>query len=107
MADTQDLTLKGQAGSRTLELDLEDEQTLLIFKAIASETRWNLLKTLSLKLDVCETAKKLNQTEANISAQMKILERAHLITPKFEVGRHGVKKVCELNLDQIVINFNK
>jgi predicted transcriptional regulator len=105
MADIQDIAVKEPVGSRTLELDLEDQQTLLIFKALSSKTRWNLLKILALKLDVCETAKKLNQTEANISAQMKILEKAHLIVPKFEVGRHGVKKVCELNLDRIVINI--
>ena len=105
MVEIQDLAIKESVGSRTLELDLEDQQTLLICKALASGTRWNLLKILRLKLDVCETAKKLNQTEANISAQMKILEKARLITPKFEVGRHGVKKVCELNLDRIVINI--
>jgi predicted transcriptional regulator len=56
-------------------------------------------------MDVCEIAKKLNQTEANISAQIKILEKAHLVTPKFEVGRHGVKKICELNADRIIINI--
>ena len=105
MADIQDVPVKEPGVSRTLELDLEDPQTLIIFKALASDTRWTLLKTFGLKLDVCETAKKLNQTEANISAQMKILEKAQLMTPRFEVGRHGVKKICELNLDRIVIHI--
>ena len=105
MVEIQDVPVKEPGVSRTLELDLEDPQTLIIFKALASATRWNLLKTFGQKLDVCETAKKLNQTEANISAQMKILEKARLITPRFEVGRHGVKKICELNLDRIVINI--
>lgn len=105
MVEIQDVPVKEPVVSRTLELDLEDPQTLIIFKALASDTRWNLLKTFGKKLDVCEIAKMLNQTEANISAQMKILEKARLITPKFEVGRHGVKKICELNLDRIVINI--
>ena len=105
MVEIQDVSVKEQGVSRVIELDLEDPQVLDLLKALASETRWNILKTFGQKMDVCEIAKKLNQTEANISAQIKILEKAHLVTPKFEVGRHGVKKICELNADRIIINI--
>jgi len=105
MVEIQEVLVKEQGVPRVIELDLEDPQVLIILKALASETRWNILKTFGQKTDVCEIAKKLNQTEANISAQIKILEKARLITPRFEVGRHGVKKICELNTDRIIINI--
>ncbi|HUX99917.1 MAG TPA: ArsR family transcriptional regulator [Candidatus Deferrimicrobium sp.] len=105
MAETQELPLKGSRVSSTIELDLEDPMVFIIMKALASKTRLQILTNLKQKMDVCETAKKMNQTEANISAQIKILEQARLITPRYEAGRHGVKKICEPNLDRIIINI--
>ena len=105
MAETQDLSVKEPRVSSTIELDLDDPQTFLLMKALASETRLEILRHLKLKLDVCQTARKLNQTEANISAQIKILEKARLIIPHYEAGRHGVRKVCEPNIERIIINI--
>ncbi|NVM54168.1 MAG: ArsR family transcriptional regulator [Candidatus Helarchaeota archaeon] len=105
MADAQDLLLKESEVSDVIELNLEDPQVFVIMKALSSKTRWNILKILKERLDVCQTAKKLKQTEANISAQIKILEKANLLNPKYEAGRHGVRKFCELNLSRIIINI--
>jgi len=105
LVEIQDVSVKEQGVPRIIELDLEDPEVLVILKALASETRWNIIKNFGQKTDVCEIARKINQTEANISAQIKILEKAHLVTPKFEIGRHGVKKICELNADRIIINI--
>ena len=105
MAETQELSLKEEGVASTIELDLDDPLVLVIMKALSSETRLKILQILKNRLDVCQTAKKLNQTEANISAQIKILEKAHLITPKYEAGRHGVKKICEPNVERIIINI--
>lgn len=105
MADTTDLLLKKQEVSDIVEFDLEDPQVFAIMKALSSKTRWKILQTVKEKLDVCQTAKKLNQTEANISAQIKILEKANLLNPKYEAGRHGVRKFCELNIARIIVNI--
>ncbi|MHA1650552.1 MAG: ArsR/SmtB family transcription factor [Candidatus Helarchaeota archaeon] len=105
MAETKDLTLETTGVSSVIELDIDDPQVLIIMKALASETRLNILRILKKKLDVCQTAKALNQTEANVSAQIKILEKAHLISPKYEAGRHGVKKICGVSIDRIIINI--
>ncbi|MHA1265871.1 MAG: ArsR/SmtB family transcription factor [Candidatus Helarchaeota archaeon] len=105
MTETTDLLIKDTKRSTILELNLEDPQTLTILKAISSKTRWHILKNLKNKLDVCQTAKKLKQTEANISAQIKILEKANLISPKYEAGRHGVRKFCQLIANEIIINI--
>ena len=105
VAETKALMLKEPTISSILEVDFDDDQTLLLMKALSSKTRLEILKILKKKRDVCEVARELKQTEANISAQIKILEKAHLITPRYESGRHGVKKVCEINVDQIIITL--
>lgn len=105
MADTSDLLLKESGVSGVVELGIEDPQVFIMMKALSSKTRWKILKNLKHRLDVCQTAKKLKQTEANISAQIKILEKANLVTPKYEAGRHGVRKFCDLNCNQLIITI--
>ncbi len=78
------------------EIIVKEKDVTKIAKALASKTRWNILKLLSKeKLDVSRIAKKLEQTEANVSAQVKILENAGLLKSHYEPGLHGVRKVCE------------
>lgn len=92
--------------SNQKELVVSDSNVALIAKALASETRWQILKLLRTeKMDVSKIAEKLNQTEANISAQIKILEKAALITTNYEPGAHGVKKVCVPAFEKLIINF--
>ena len=87
---------------------VEDKDVPTVAKALASKTRWNILKILSQeKLDVSRIAKKLNQTEANISAQIKILENAKLIKSNYEPGLHGVRKVCEPNKQKVIFQVYK
>lgn len=105
MAETTGLLLDKANLADIIELDLEDPQVLILMKALSSETRWKILKILKQRLDVSQVAKKLNQTEANISAQIKILEKANLITPKYEAGRHGIRKFSQLNAGQIIITL--
>ena len=88
------------------ELVVEDESVAKIAKALASKTRWQILKLLrEKKMDVSRIAEVLNQTEANISAQVKILEKAGLIRSKYEPGEHGVRKVCEPAVERIIIKI--
>jgi len=88
------------------ELIVEDESVAKIAKALASKTRWQILKLLrEKKMDVSRIAEVLNQTEANISAQVKILEKAGLIKSKYEPGEHGVRKVCEPAVERIIIKI--
>lgn len=105
MADTTDLLLKDSKVTDIIELDLEDPQVLVIMKALSSNTRWKILEIIKQRLDVSQIAKKLSQTEANVSAQIKILEKANLTNPKYEAGRHGVRKFSQLNVAQLIINI--
>ncbi|MHA1238806.1 MAG: ArsR/SmtB family transcription factor [Candidatus Odinarchaeia archaeon] len=89
-----------------VELSVTDENIEKIAKALASSTRWDILKLLKdKKMDVSRIAEMLKQTEANVSAQIKILERAGLIKSHYEPGEHGVRKVCELAIDKIIIEI--
>ncbi|MHA1713692.1 MAG: ArsR/SmtB family transcription factor [Candidatus Ranarchaeia archaeon] len=73
-----------------------------IARAIASKTRWRILKLLgNKKMDVSRIAESLRQTEANVSAQVKILENAGLLESHYEPGIHGVRKVCEPSVERL------
>lgn len=88
------------------ELIVSDLDVSVIAKALASETRWQILKLLKVqKLDISQIAENLGQTEANISAQVKILEKANLIISKYEPGAHGVKKLCAPAVEKLIIKI--
>ena len=89
------------------ELEISNGEIDKIFKALASETRWKILKLVSSneEIDVSGIAKALNQTEANISAQIKILEKVSLLTSRYKPGKHGVRKICKLTYDKLVIKL--
>ena len=73
-----------------------------VARAIASKTRWRILKLLcDKKMDVSRIAENLKQTEANVSAQVKILENAGLLESHYEPGIHGVRKVCEPSITKL------
>lgn len=87
-------------------MNVKGDEVAKVAKALASETRLQLLKLLSEKnMDVSRIAAKLNQTEANISAQIKILEKVGLLKSHYEPGEHGVRKVCETAVEKININL--
>lgn len=92
---------------KSSEIEISNGEVTRVFKALASETRWKILKLLtnSHNLDVSRIAEALKQTEANISAQIKILEKAGLIISHYEPGEHGVRKVCEPACEKLIIKF--
>jgi predicted transcriptional regulator len=80
----------------------EEKEVTRIAKAIASKTRWKILQLLGTKkMDVSRIAESLKQTEANVSAQVKILENAGLLESHYEPGIHGVRKVCEPSVKKL------
>ncbi len=69
------------------ELTVKNEEVAKIAKALASQTRWEILRLLrEKKMDVSRIAETLKQTEANVSAQVKILEKAGLLKSHYEPG---------------------
>ncbi len=92
--------------SETLILKDDEKAIVNVAKALASETRWAILKLLTEKeYDISRLATAMQQTEANVSAQVKHLEKAKLITCRYEPGEHGVRKVCKAVVNEIIIKI--
>ena len=85
-----------------------DEQIEQNVKALSSQTRRNILRQIQTEidgLDVSRIASKLGMTEANISAQIKKLEKAGLIKCDYSSGQHGIRKISTLKYDKLTIAF--
>ena len=90
---------------RILEIG-RDEDTEKVAKALKSPTRLKILKILRKKsMDVSRIAKALGQTEANISAQIQHLQKADLVSCTYKAGDHGVRKICDVIVDKVIINL--
>ena len=88
----------------TLELN-DEKQIIALAKALSSPTRYNIVKLLLDKeMDISSIAKRMKQTEANTSAQIKYLERAGVLDSRYEPGAHGVRKVCKTKVRKIILN---
>ncbi len=88
---------------------IQGDGIALLSKALASKTRQQILSLLKEEpMDVSTLATKLEQTEANVSAQVQILQKAGLVTSTYKPGNHGVRKVCEPAVDviEIVLHSN-
>ena len=98
-----------------IEFALETPNMKVISKAISSDTRLKILKMLNdnmkkdaMPLDISTIAKMHGQTEANVSAQVKKLEKAGLVKSGYVPGQHGIRKLCFLPHDaRIEVYYHK
>ncbi len=101
----KNIELQGIEGNKTEIID-DDAKIEIIVKALSSKTRRNILTYIRAgPKDVSTIAKTLNMTEANISAQIKKLEEANLISCDYSSGLHGVRKISKLKASQMLISF--
>lgn len=102
------LELYYQKGGGTLELYLDDD-SLPVYKALASETRIEILNNLAnTPLTVSELAKSMKLSKAIISRHMKLLEDANLIhQSETHTSSDNRKKIFSLSVDLVEINFPK
>jgi len=90
-----------------LDFVVKNKNAIKVSKALTSETRWQILYILRNEyIDVSRLAERLGQTEANISAQIKIMDEAGLIETHYEPGVHGVRKVCYTKIDRIILQIH-
>lgn len=88
----------------TIFTPTEKVHKIEVCKALSHITRFTILEILTEKsLDIGQLAIQLNMTPASVSSNINILERAGLITVKYEPGDHGVRKVCGSKLTAIKI----
>ncbi|MFW9906982.1 MAG: ArsR/SmtB family transcription factor [Candidatus Thorarchaeota archaeon] len=91
--------------SETLQLD-NDDAILRIGRALSSATRLKVLKLLLQgEKDVTRVARHLGGTEANASAQIKILYEAGLLDCRYEPGQHGLKKISKTKVKRVILDL--
>ena len=91
--------------SETLEIN-DDEMIQRVGRALSSGTRLKILRLLlEGEKDVTRVARHLGGTEANASAQIKILSDAGLLDCRYEPGQHGLKKISRTKIKRIIIDL--
>ncbi|MHA1245881.1 MAG: ArsR/SmtB family transcription factor [Candidatus Thorarchaeota archaeon] len=91
--------------SETLHVN-SDEAIQRIGRALSSGTRLKILRLLlESEKDVTRVARHLGGTEANASAQIKILYEAGLLECRYEPGQHGLKKISRTKVKRIIIDL--
>ena len=84
----------------------DDKEIEGIVKALSNETRRRILQYIRYGPKyVSNIASGLKMTEANISAQIKKLEDAQLISCDYCCGHHGKRKISKLKANKILICF--
>ncbi|UCH04453.1 MAG: helix-turn-helix domain-containing protein [Candidatus Thorarchaeota archaeon] len=88
-------------------LQINDNDTILkIGRALSSGTRLKILRLLlQEEKDVTRVARHLGGTEANASAQIKILHESKLLDCRYEPGQHGLKKISWTKVKRIIIDL--
>ncbi len=88
------------------EFRLVDAEALQILKALSSLTNRKILQLLiHEQLDVSTIATRLNLSQPRISEGVQQLERLQLVTTRYAAGKRGVRKVCELAIDKLILTF--
>ena len=80
-----------------------------IFKALGSDVRIQILNILleNSNMSMKDLAARLNITNGALTGHIKKLESCGLITTLAEPVVHGNQKICSVNWDRIVVDFNK
>lgn len=87
-----------------IELKLADEEAKKVAHALSSETCFRILQLLSKeKLDVSTIARRLKLSEAHISGAVSLLEDLRLINVNYAPGKRGIRKICEVAVEKILI----
>jgi len=107
MEFTETIEFKGIEGDIEQNLLVSNDNEIeLIAKALSSSTRREILRLVRTEeIDVSKIAEYLEMTEANISAQIKRLEKAGLIRCFYTPGQHGVKKISKVTFNKLMFKI--
>ena len=91
------------ASPLALEVDAGDvTRAVAVAKALASEPRWNLLRTLGEQLhNVGELSEALGMPPSTVAMHLSVLEEAGLVRTELVPGKRGRQRVCQRVYDQV------
>jgi predicted transcriptional regulator len=88
-----------------LALDLDEhegERARVVARALASEPRWRLLRSLGEQLrNVGELAEALSMPPSTVSMHLSVLETAGLVRTELVPGQRGRQRVCQRVYDRV------
>lgn len=97
---------RNNSKSGVLVVNVEDEDSIKVLKAIASSRRAKILSLLKDKrLNVSEIARELGMPQSTTAIDIDILEESGLLNVETIPGERGLQKVCWLAYDEIVIQL--
>lgn len=83
---------------------LSNPETLRVAHALSSETCAKILQLISKKkLDVSTIAKRLKLSESYISKEIHLLEDLKIVKACYAPGKRGIRKMCELAVEKVII----
>ena len=81
-----------------------EEYVRRVTSALSSSTRLKILEFLrSQEADVGKVSELIDQSKANASAQIRILEQVNLIKTTYKPGMRGVKKLCKSDIKKVFL----
>jgi len=90
------------------EIWVEGEEILKMAQTLSSKTSFKILQLLANeKLDISTIALRLGLSEAYISEEVNNLEDLNLIRVSYAPGKRGIRKICELQVDKIILSLKK
>ena len=90
------------------ELSVADTEAHQIIKALSSHTNLKIIQLLSQeKLDISTIATRLKLSEPSISEGAKQLENLQIIKTNYAAGKRGIRKVCELTVEKLILTFKE
>lgn len=78
-----------------------------LFDALGSEIRIEILNALLVKpeMNMDEISKKLHISKGALTAHIKKLESAGLVSVRLCLARRGTQKLCRINQDKLIVNI--
>lgn len=93
---------------KTLQLTANgsDEAVVATLKALASRTRWRIIRCLADgECSINEVAHALGIPGSTAAAHIKILEDAGLLHTELQPASHGLQKICNRTYDNVLVQF--
>ena len=82
----------------------EGEEARKVARAFSSETCYRILQLLAREsLDVSTISRRLRLSEAHVSGEVSLLQDLKLIKVNYAPGKRGIRKMCELAVEKILI----
>lgn len=81
-------------------------ESLNFFEAMSSVTRIKIVEMLGkCPMNIREIAQKLGLSSAIVTRHIDILEKAEIVACEFKPGKHGVQRICRLDMDELALRF--